>query len=582
VKRGRGIFLFLLLVTTGASAQQQESPLTKKMLEKSPATSKTASDKERRTGEEFRDNPEWLEEQRRAEEEALAAAEAEEVGDQKPEAGYVAGYRKSAGLGLSPLAPQAVSVVPGGVTPRMGAPTATSDFRFDFHGYLQGGLRAGFGTREAPLDGQKKTTIHGDPLVPGSAFGWFEHTYTVPVPWAQLNFEFGNDVVRATAILGAWSFSASDDAQGYFQPPSKLGFNDAYLTYTPKVDPVGLRINAGVFQESYGAMSEYHNGAYGTSLIGVVFGTGVTSTVSLPYENGVTVSVEAGFKGDFNRAPPELVLDQNNEFTPAIEGSTYAAHGHLSFDFDRKIELTGHGIYSFSQDDRGDELAGRELYLGNNPRRDGSLLILGADARFRLRHAGHLYLGGSRIIGEDTQTLSNLVQVLNNGAGRDLTQRYFTYSSAGNGSMWLLGGQYELSLGKLLRYPAEFYGGAPDLTVSAFGIYAKLKNEGDVLPEADLLKFGTEAFYTPFRWFGVAGRFDAVMPEMADQTKSFHVITPKLVFRNDWNNQATLTLQYSGYFLGENTTLRGDDRLINNPSQRPDAHLAAIYGTIWW
>ncbi len=577
---------FEALLSRPALAQQQ-TPLTDEMLEKQRAEKKVeseaegVSDKERRVGEEYRDNPEWLLEQERKAAEAKAASV--EKGDREDGVGYVPGYRRSAGLGLSPLSAQRVSVIPGGITPKMGAPSATEDFRFDFHGYLQGGLRAGFGKRPNALEGQKTTTLHADPLVPGGAFGWFDHTNTVPVPWAQMNFEFGNDVVRATAVLAAWSFSQADEAQGYFQPPSKLGFNDAFITYTPKTDPVGLRINAGVYNEAYGNMAEYHAGAYGVSLMGVIYGVGTTGTVILPYENDVTLTIEGGFKGDFNRPPADLVLDQSNEFTPAIEGSTYAAHGHLALDFDRWVEVTGHSIYSFSQDDRSDELAGRELYLEEDTRRDGSLLIVGADARFRLEHWGHLYLGGSRVIGEDTQSLSNLVQVLNNGPGRDLTQRYFTYSSGGgNGTLTLLGGQYDLSLGKLLRYPTEFYEGAPDLRVSLFGIYAKMKNEGDVLPEADMLKFGTEVYYTPLRWLGLAGRADAVMPELARGSRNFYVLTPKLVFRNDWNSQATLTLQYSGYILGSDAAVRGDDRLLNNPSEEPDAHLAALYGTIWW
>src|SRR5690606_23883553 len=188
------------------------------------------------------------------------------------------------------------------------------------------------------FEGQKVTTYHADPVVVGGAFGWFDHTNTVPVPWAQLNFEFGSDTVRAVAVLGAWSFTEADEASGYFQPPSKLGFNDAYLEYTPEIGAAHLRIATGVFSESYGHMAEYHAGAYGASLIGVIYGLGATGTLTLPYENDVTVTLEGGVKGDFNRAPPDLVLDQSNEFTPAIEGSTYAAHGHLSFDFDRWVE----------------------------------------------------------------------------------------------------------------------------------------------------------------------------------------------------------------------------------------------------
>lgn len=571
------------LLFVGTLGAQQESPLSDRVAEEpAPKRDQAVSEKERAVGAEFRDNPKWVIDEQKKAEAAAAAEVAEEEGDDKTEARYISGYRRSAGLGLSPLAPQQQSVVPGGVTPVLGSPTDPGSFRFEFHGYLQSGLRAGIGKRDVAYEGQSKTTFHGDPVVAGGAFGWFEHTNTVPVPWAQMNFQFGNDVVQATAVLGAWSLTQGDSAAGYFQPPSKLGFYDAYVTYTPHVDPVGLRMSAGVFTERYGGMAQYHAGSYGTSLIGVIYGMGAASTVTLPYENDVTVTLEGGFKSDFNRPPADLVLDQSNEWVPTVEGSTYAAHGHAAFDFDSWVELTGHTIYSFSQDDRSDDIADDELYLEDGVLKDGSLLVLGADARFRLRRWGHLYLGASHIIGKNTQTLSNLVQVLNNGPGRDLTRRYFTYSSGGNGKMTFVGGQYDLSLGKLLRHPVEFYGNAPDLKLSLFGIYGAQNNEGDVNPESKMLKFGTELVYSPLRFLSLSGRFDAVMQELDEPSRSFAVLTPKLVFRSGWSNQATATLQYSGYVLGDDTEVRGDERLLNNPTGKPDTHLLALYGTIWW
>ncbi len=577
MNRSRFLLGSALAVCPSLAGAQQESPLTDEMVEKRK-TGKV-SEEIRALGAEFRNNPPWLVENIRAREADQAA---EESGDEKNTPGYLPGYRNSAGLGLSPLLPQQGTVLPGGVAPAMGAPTEPGNLRFDFHGYLQAGLRAGIGERANSSDGQQTTTLHGDPVVAGGAFGWFEHTNTAPVPWSQLNFSFGNDTVQAHAILAAWSMTASDEAAGYFQPPSKLWFNNAYLSYTPETGPVGLAINAGVFTERYGAMAEYHSGAYGAALIAQIYGMGASSTVTLPFENEVTVTIEGSFKGDFNTAPPELVLDQSNEFTPTIEGSTYAAHGHLALDFDGWVELTGHGVYTFSQDDRPDEIAGDELYLQDRQRRDGSMSILGIDARFRLRRFGHLYIGGSRVDAEDSQSLSNLVQVLNNGPGRDMVRRYFSYDSGGNGSLTLLGGQYDLSLGTLLRYPRKFHGDAPDLDVSLFGIFGRQENDGDVFSNTNMLKFGSELTYGPLKWLALAGRFDSVMPDLDDSRQSFAVLTPRIIFRNDWDSQATLTFQYSGYLLGSEVVVRGDERLLNIPSELPDAHLLALYGTIWW
>lgn len=580
------VFALAVLGISAPAMAQQESPLTEKMVEKERAKRKKVSEKEAALGAEFRDNPEWREEELAAEreEEERRAGEAllAEQGGRREQPGYVPGYRRQLGVGLSPLAPAQLSVLPGGVTPAPGAETEGDSFRADFHGYLQAGLRAGLGTRESALEGQKTTPIHGDPVVPGGAFGWFEHTYTVPVPWTQLNFSFGNKEVSATAVLAAWSLSQSDEAAGYFQPPSKLWFNDAYLTYRPQIGAAELGINAGVFQERYGQMGEYDAGAYGTSLIAVIYGVGATSTLRLPFQNDVTITTEAGFKGDFNKPSIDLVPDQSNEFASAVEGSTYVGHGHVAVDFNRWVELTAHGIYSFSQDDRGDALAGRDIYLGDRPKRDGSLTLMALDGRFRLRRFGHLYFGASHVIGKDTLTLANTVQLLNNGPGRDLSRRYWSFDSGGNGKLTILGGQYRLSLGRLLRYPATFENDAPDLVWTTFGMFVKQENDGDVFANTDMFKVGTELYYSILPWFALSGRFDAVLPNLANAEQNFFVLSPKVVFRSGWDSRATLTLQYSGYLIGDDVLVRGDERLLNNPTGDPDRHMLALYGTIWW
>ena len=139
-----------------------------------------------------------------------------------------------------------------------------------------------------------------------------------------------------------------------------------------------------------------------------------------------------------------------------------------------------------------------------------------------------------------------------------------------------------MSLGRLLRAPAEFTGGAPDLTVTTFFVFAKQTNAGDVFADSDMLKLGSELSYTPLSWLALSGRFDAAMPDLSNSAKSFYVFTPKVIFRTGWDSRATLTLQYSGYLLGDEVEVRGDERLLNNPSGQPDPHLLALYGTFWW
>ncbi len=105
------------------------------------------------------------------------------------------GYRTSAAVSLSPYAPQ-VSSLPAGLTPAYGTPISIEGWRFEFSGYLQMPVVASIGKRQEAYEGQKLTSLHGDPVLPGPSWGFFDHTNTVPGTWSQVNFGFGNKTVK--------------------------------------------------------------------------------------------------------------------------------------------------------------------------------------------------------------------------------------------------------------------------------------------------------------------------------------------------------------------------------------------------
>jgi hypothetical protein len=177
--------------------------------------------------------------------------------------------------------------------------------------------------------------------------------------------------------------------------------------------------------------------------------------------------------------------------------------------------------------------------------------------------------------------LTDLVQVLNTGSGRYLNERYFGFDSGGNGTLTLAGLHYTVSLGTLLRHPVAFWGVGPDLHVSVFGIYGYSNSNADTAGSRHMLKFGTELFYSFSKYMGAAFRFDQVMPDIDQSAQSFAVLTPKLIFRSDWNSRHTLTVQYSGYITDAAVVVHGDNRLVA-ASDNPDEHMLAMYGTIWW
>jgi hypothetical protein len=524
---------------------------------------------------------------------------APEVKDEKKAAGYIPGYRRIPSVGLSPHAPQNVPGLPGAITPSFGAPLASNRLEFEFHGYLATALRMGIGKRDIAYEGQKRTTLHGDPIVPGGSYGWLEAINIVPGPWSQLTFTYGNATVRGTAIIGAWSLGRAQDATGYAQTESQIWLNDAFLTYTPQVSPYGLAITAGVFNDQYGPMAQYSNGEYGVPLMGNIRGVGVKTAFLVPLEGAVDVTVEGGFKSGLSRVPAGIAIDATTNFPRPEEGSTYAAHGHVSATWN-DITPALHYIHSWSQDDVYDPPDDPLTVVDESAAHpDGSLDIVGADLRANMARHGHLYAGVSHVTGKDMVSVANLVQVLNNAGGRDFMERFWGFSSGGNGKLTLVGAEYTLSLGTLLRYPQEFWGVGPDLTLTAFGIYAHSKGGCDQFSlrvdgtecvpggvsgefDTDALKFGVEGIYSFSKHVLGTLRIDQVFPDLDDDSKAFTAITPRLIFRSEWITRETVGIQYSGHLFGDNVPINGDTRLVNTNSQNPDQHMFALFGTMYW
>jgi hypothetical protein len=330
-------------------------------------------------------------------------------------------------------------------------------------------------------------------------------------------------------------------------------------------------------------MGKWNQGAYATSLIGDINGIGATANLTLPFEGDFSVITEAGFKGELDKAPMGMPQDGSNEHARSEEGSTFAAHGHMGLQFLERYTLAFHFVHSWSQDDRGDpedEIGTEEIE--SQGRKDGFLRIIGGDLRLDAKRFGYLYLGASRVVGEHANSITDLVRVLNGGSGHELNERYWGFSSGGNGKLTLAGLQYTLSLGTLLRHPMEYWGVGPDLSISLFGIFGRSESDTPEIGDRNMLKYGCETTYSISAHLAAAVRFDHVMPDLEEFERSFFVISPKLVVRSDWISRESLTVQYAYYALGDEVQVQGDNRLMNIASNNPDHHMVAIYGTIWW
>jgi len=490
-------------------------------------------------------------------------------------------------LGLALSTPDS-SALPGRLRPSFGVkPISSSDWKFDFHGFLNVPLRIGFNQREDPLDTQYQTVMHGPPLVPDEEER-FEHTGVIPEPWVQLGFSFGNSDVVANVIIAARSVS---NAQGYFNPPTQLGINDAFLTFKPGWDVADVEFDVGAFANRYGTTGEYDTGRYDTPVIARVAGVGSTARGMVPVTGDLALLAELGMMGQWDRAPLGVEPAGWNDFADPIVGTSYAHHEHLGLAWGNTAELGLHYAVAWTHDDR---------TLRSQP--DGNISVFGVDLEGQLPPFGRAYLAAGFTNAENSRSVSGVIQVLNTKGGPGLMREYLGPESAGNGKLSTVGAQYDLSIGEIVRSPSPFSGYGPDIIVSLFGMFTHVESDDKTtelrLPNGDIvydqpggrplydgvnkLKYGIETTYSALSWLAGSLRYDRVVADMDYAAETFAVISPSVILRTDFNSQDQVTLRYSHWMYGSAVTVREGYPPKDVPWVEPDEDTLSLTATMWW
>jgi hypothetical protein len=474
-------------------------------------------------------------------------------------------------LGLAPGTPQ-VGTLPGGLTPAYGqAPADQQDWRFDFHGFLTMPLRAGVNTRSGVVTtDQHQVTLHAPPGVP-DYIDSFTYTSIVPNPYAQLNFSYGNSVVTGTVIVLA---ETAVTAQSFFNPPSEAGVADAFLTYRlPNlVDKSHFEINVGVFSNRYGIMGEYDLGRYGTPAIAQLNGAGENVIGQFTLGKGFLLDVEQGIQGQLDH-PPEGILPAGwNGFADPSVGSGFANHVHVGLGYLGVATLGAHYISAWTQDDRASQ--------GTTP--DGSIGVLAADLRLSMNRFGHFYFSAARTHAQNSGSVGGVIQVLNTTGGAGLVSNYFGPDSGGTGSLLTFAGQYDLSIGRLLRYPSTFKGDGPDIVVSLFGMQTLVSSNEPSYDNVTKRKYGVEGGYALLPWLAASLRLDRVEPNSNDASQTFTVASPRLIFRSGWQAHDQVVLQYSRWVDGSGVVVRSGYPAAPDPSIHPDENVISLSASMWW
>src|SRR5262252_144106 len=496
-------------------------------------------------------------------------------------------------LGMDPTVPQVASL-PGGTTPAYGQKSVSEgEWRFDFHGLITAPLAVGIGSRANPQPDQSGTTLHTPPGVPDD-IDTFSHTGVVPTTYAQMNFSEASSLVSVNMSILARQANASTS---FLEPASQVGVNDLFVSLLPKTSSFRTEILVGAFSSRYGATGEYDEGRYGTPLIARINGVGQKVTLRSRF-GGVVLLAEEGLAGQTNKANTATTPDVWNDFANPSEGTSFVAHGHLG----AAAQLAGfvnanlglHYLHAWSQDDRASNVVTAGMINTSQP--DAKLDIVGGDVGLGMARFGRLYGAASYVKASNVTTLSRIIQVLNTRGGPGLIQNYLGPNSSGNGNLTIIGGQYDLSIGKLISYPIPFSGDGPDLFVSVFGMVVHTNSDdhfydqnGRFYDGVTKWKAGTEITYSFLPWMAVSGRYDKVVTDthsdcagVSCSSYDFAVVSPRIIFRSDWQSTDQIVLQYSHWFNGANTLIRVGDPPMENINFVPDKDMISLSASMWW
>lgn len=448
--------------------------------------------------------------------------------------------------------------------PAQEAATVLDQWSFTLKGSIRVPLRIGFGPRN---DGRPGTEMHALPRIVGLGSGDWNYVALAPNASAGLALTAGNPIASGTVIM-----TTSHLIDPAYTVIDDTGIDAAYLTLKFP-DAFGRRggfaVLAGIFSERFGMPGKYQksSGHYSTYLFGRTHQAGESTTFNVDVTENLELLAEHGIGAKnavvpFLDNPPEADWIQGQN--PQPYGSTFVHHSHLAFIYDDWLRVAGHYMTSWSPDDN-------TRALGRVP--IARLTTMGGDIHMDSENVG-VYIGYSRVDGQNLFPLSDALQVLHSGTGRAFKLNYFGQKTRGpNDDPRLPGGltptnvsgTLDTILWESLVNVSPLIGdpfNGRDLNASFYGMfnYARSpveerwdKTEFDI--KTYKLKTGIDVDMQILRFMSAAFRVDRVIPKLGVAKKdddSYTAISPRVTFYTKPRKEQII-LQYTHFFLGPKT-----------------------------
>jgi hypothetical protein len=561
------------------------------------------------------------------------------------------------------LPPPSAAGGAGGAGPQpMAAPG--SDWKFGWSGYFRAPLRLGVGSRpqcpagvspatQAQNDlknyqmasggayvasatspyngvycagpGQSRTSVHS-PYIPDDQYLAWNYTRQWEQAWAEVFLSYGNDRITGTVGLQGYDFTDTS-LLGNQAAPAQFGIGQGWITVTPRVPLEGGNLvwKVGAFWEKFGMAGRYDGGPYDTYMFGRTHQLG--ESLAGQYRTGDwTFKLEHGFGAHLEMVPAGISLSGSqqslnylnngagNNYPPgASPGFTLLHHVHAGVAYKRTFDFNAHYLVAWSRDDRVEGTLGSSPNGGpmntvdRSGQPDGSITVLGAEARLSAGRLGDVYLAYSHIDAKNVAAVGPAIEVLHSqgggghNAGNGIYENFFNSVGDGTGAIDAV----------QLYYEGRTNIGPADVKLGLFGMYTTVSGTdptsvnlltGLATSGTQKLKYGADLLANLLPWLGVGVRGDFVQPDSHDASESFGVLSPKIVLRSNYVTHEEVTVQYSHYWDGSDVlpqqwlsvvgakniataaahATAGSYMNFAGPPYPNDANVVGLKVTMWW
>jgi hypothetical protein len=426
--------------------------------------------------------------------------------------------------------------------------TKSSDWTFDWHGYVRMPIRF----RGSPWDAEPPYLIDDDYYDSG-----FAYTRVNETEWAELFFQAA--IGRTRVVIGLFSSQISD----YSRPsvPEQAGIATAFVEHGFEAGSwLDFKLRAGMFWDRFGYLEPYDTYLFGRTHVGGM-------SVDALFVDWVSLRAGYGIHADF--------LSDNQGMTPLA----WARVGVTQDGFD----VGGYAFRTWTTDSNRGFASVIE---------DGSLRILGGDARVAVPHMGSIYAGLSWIKARSIASMSDSIELLHSTGGISLTRNYLDESGIGNGEILASAFDVQWQPAKTLAWLAGAdTGRALDgLDCRFFGMTAwvlsKQQSDDPTINRHDRLYFKWGAllrYQLPTEPIGAlfaSLRYDRVILDVDHDDLSFRMLTPRLGITP--TEGVEVFLSYSKYYYGEKIRLRDKQIKGDLTASHPHDHVFKLQAQASW